>query len=108
MATLRATQFASGAIFTNATTTVYTVPAGHKIILKDITLQEASGVACVVNLRLASFGTFRAVTLAAFSGPGSFVELRCWMVFNPGDVLQMSRSNSNVYTYVLSGSLMTI
>lgn len=108
MPALRATQFASGLITGTAVTNIYTVPAGKKAIIKDITLQEVSGVACQVNVRLSAFGTFRVVNLSAYPAGGSYNDETMWVVLEPGQVLQLNRSNSGSYTYTVSGSLMTI
>lgn len=108
MAALRATQFASGVLTGTATTNIYTVPSGHKIIIKRITLLEVSGSACIVNVRLSSFGTWLAQALAAYGSAGSFANLSLWVVLEAGQVLQMNRSNAGQVTYTISGSYMTI
>lgn len=108
MATLRATQFASGVLTGTGTADLYTVPAGHKAILKNITLMEVSGVACIVNIRLNTFGTWQAQALAGYGAAGSFARLPTWVVLEPGQILQANRSNAGQVTYTFSGSLMTI
>jgi hypothetical protein len=108
MATLRATQFASGVFSGTAVTNIYTVPAGHKAILKSITLLEVSGVSCIVNVRLSAFGTWYAQILSAYGSAGMGIENRMWVVLEAGQVLQFNRSNAGQITYTVNGSLMTI
>jgi hypothetical protein len=108
LANLRAFQLGSGLISGTAITSIYTVPSGHRVILKDLTLQEVSGVACTINVRLNSFGTWFAAPLSAYPAGGSYHDQKLWVVLSAGDVLKLQRSNSGDYTYVASGSLMTI
>lgn len=108
MATLRATQFAAGAITGTAVTNIYTVPAGHKIILKSISVLNAGGVATNINVRKSAFGSFRNYALAAFGAAGCSVTDHTWIVFEAGDVIQINSNVNVTYTYVICGSLMVI
>jgi hypothetical protein len=108
MARLRLIQFATGLITGTTVTSVYTVPTGYKAILKSIQVMEASGVACTVNVRLSGTGTFINIVLPAYPANGSSAHVPCWLVFEPGNVIQLNRSNAGNYTYLLSGSLMLI
>jgi len=108
MATLRATQFASGIISGTSAIDIYTVPSGHKAILKSLTVQEVSGSNTVVNVRLSAFGTWFGQALVAYPDDNSHRDLRLWVVLEPGQVLQLQRINAGQVTYTASGSLMTI
>lgn len=109
MAALRAKQIASGVITGTTPTTIYTVPSGHKVILKNLLVTEVSGSACICQVRLQAFGTFMAIPLNAYGTSGQFsVSSDIWVVLEPGDVLQMNRSNSGQLTFVMSGSYMFI
>lgn len=108
MATLRAFQLNSGLIAGTTITSIYTVPTGKKVILKDITLQEVAGFSCVINIRLSAFGTWFSVPLGAYPAGSSKAELKLWVVLEAGQVLQLQRDNAHAYTYTASGSLMTI
>jgi hypothetical protein len=108
VARLRTKQLASGLITGTAVTDVYTVPAGYRTILKTVQLLEASGVACQVNVRLSGVGAWEVVSLAAYPASGASANVKQWVVFEPGQVLQLNRSNAGTYTYILSGSEMLI
>lgn len=108
MAVLRAIQFGAGTISGTSVIDIYTVPTGKKAILKFITLQEISGSGCVVNVRTSATTTWLAVTLNAYSGAGSAYQNRVWVVLEPGQKMQLQRTNAGQVTYSLNGSLMTI
>lgn len=108
MADLRATQFAAGAITGTAVTNVYTVPVGKRIILKSIQLQEASGIATDVQIRLSGLGTIRLMKLTAYNSAGSTLENTVWIVFNAGQTIQLARVSAGTIGYVLSGSLLFV
>lgn len=108
MAALRAFQLGSGVVTGTSVTNIYTVPSGKKVILKDLTLQEVSGTACQVNVRLGAFGTWFVVNLSAYPAGASYHDQKLWVVLEPGNVFQLQRTNSGQITYTASGSLMTI
>ncbi len=105
MAVLRASQLCYGAITGTAVTDVYTVPSGHRAVLRSVQLLEVSAAASNVQLRLGGFGSIALIPLAAYPAVGSSVQTPCWIVFNPGDVIQLARVSSGEITYLLSGSI---
>lgn len=108
MTRLRAAQLWSGYINSTTPTTVITVPAGHKYIIKRITcLNVGSAGACQV--RLASFGTWWTFWLSAYGSTGARDQLDTFVVLEPGDQLQVNElSASGGFTLVISGSDMLI
>jgi hypothetical protein len=108
VATLRATQFAIGTYSDTSVHDLYTVPSGHKIILKSIQVMDYTGNSGVINMRVDVLGTYMVIPIAAYSGAGAWVERRPWIVFNAGQILQIQRTDAHGYTFILCGSLMTI
>lgn len=108
MAALHATQVFLGTITGTSVTTVYTVPSGYRFILKFVSVQEVSGSSCIVQLRSGSTGTIFSFVLTAYSTGTSAQVGNFWIVLNPGDTVQLARSNSGQVTATVSGSLHTI
>lgn len=106
MADLRLTQFFAGTISTTGYVTCYTVPAGHRAILKSAYMQNRSGTAsATLRLRLDTFFILTHILGVATSATDHF-ELRPWLAMGPGQVLSASiqTAGPSVDLY-LSGSL---
>jgi hypothetical protein len=104
VAALRATQFFLGTIVGSTVQTVYTVPTGHRIILHSFQAMELSNLATTVQLREATIGTFMQFNLGALASAEQAVRI----VFGPGQVLQVKRSNAGSMNYILSGTYLFI
>lgn len=107
MAQLRATQFFIGNVTTVApvNTNVYTVPAGHRIILKSIAvrnLNPSAGVTWFVVIDSTLVFT-NLLGPGSTSSSGSF-EWRPWIVIGPGSVLKLTCSASTGIGCVVSGA----
>jgi hypothetical protein len=108
MADLRSTPIFSGVVSSGAVRTLYTVPAGKRLIIKHVTALEVSGSSCDAQLRTAATGTIWVWHLTAYGtgtdkGVGSF-----WIVLGPGEVVQFNRTTAGQLTVTVSGSLHTI
>jgi len=108
MADLRATQAYQGTPTGTSPTTVYTVPTGKRFILKQVALQEISGVATDVQVRVGSIGTITRQHLASYGSGGDSAVLYYWLVLNAGDVIQLNRTVSGSINAQVSGSLHTV
>lgn len=108
MAVLRSTQFAIGVNAGTTVNNIYTVPTGHRIILHSIQLQELSGVACSVQVREATIGTWATINLTATPATGSSAQVPMYIVFGPGQIIQLKRSNAGNVNYILSGTYLFI
>ena len=91
MAALRSANVFTGVVSSGAVRTLYTVPAGKRFVLKFLTMQEVTGTATALQLRIGSLGTIAVYTLAAYSGAGSLETASLWVVVNAGDTIQMNR-----------------
>jgi hypothetical protein len=110
MALLHVMQFAAQNVTTvNPTfTTLYTVPAGDRIVIRSVQVRNLSGsVAMTAYLRV---NTVLIDTLVMTAGgtAGGQVEHRPWWVCAPGDVISMAASSAAGFGLILSGSLYTI
>jgi hypothetical protein len=65
---------------------MYTVPSGKRLILKEVCLQNLSGVAAVAGIGDgATHGIYQSPSVAA----GTVLTIALWEVFNDGDTLKM-------------------
>lgn len=108
MADLRATQIFNGFFSDSSTHNVYTVPTGKRLILKHVTVLEGSGSSCDAQIRETSQGTFFHWNLLAYGSAGDEASSSFWIVFGPGSIIQVKRSNTGVLGWTISGSLHTI
>lgn len=104
MATVYSTRFLY-ANFPTAPTT-YTVPAGYRAVLRDITAYwNGDPSQGVLNVAIAGLALIYRFTGPA-STPGGF-QLACRVVLNAGDQLELSAAVGN-WGYVASGYLLTL
>jgi hypothetical protein len=105
---LKATQFASVLISSTSFADLYTVPAGHRIILKSAVL-VATGPANTVLLNIRSpaarVGT---LPLGAFGTSAGNFEWRPWLVVGEGQIISAAMLASGSAWCTLSGSLLFI
>lgn len=111
-APLRSTQFYEGtpAVVGGATTwaDAYTVPAGHRIIVKNISSENHTASAKLSGVRVKTVPVLRQVTLQA-QGTSPFTDsFTTWVVLNPAEVLQVLQQVGGTVAYVLSGYLLYI
>lgn len=98
---LRATQFFQGTITSTSYVSVYTVPTGHRIILKNVHARNRSGSTNGAYCRV-STGT----ELVHFNvGGSSFGDWNGWIVLNAGQVLQLAVDLSAGQDFTLSGTI---
>jgi len=110
VALLHATQLAS-AVVTNVTspgTTLYTVPAGDRVIVRSIQMRNLWGGGanrCFIRIN----GLVLAdPNLATGQTSGDSLELRPWWVMTPGQLIQVLVSNAAGINVLISGSIYTI
>lgn len=108
IAALRSQQAFLGSITGTAVTTVYTVPAGKRFIIKFVSVQNTSGSAVDFQLRLSTLGTVWHWNLAAYGSGGDRATQNLWVVLNPGDTIAFKNSVSVQVDVTVSGSLHTI
>lgn len=108
LAALRALQLFLGAVSATTPTTVYTVPAGKRTIVKSVTVQNTTGASKDVQLRVSGTGTIYHWNLTAYGTAGDRAVQNFWIVLNPGDVLQFQVSVTGQIDVSVSGSLHTI
>jgi hypothetical protein len=110
MALLHVMQFAAQNVTSvNPTyTTLYTVPAGDRIVIRSVQVRNLSGTAAMTAyLRVNTF-LIDSLVMTVGGTAGSSVEHRPWWVCAPGDVISMAASVATGYGLILSGSLYTI
>lgn len=112
MAALRSTQFYEGQppVVGGVTTwtDVYTVPVGHRIIVKQIHSMNNTASAKIAGTRVKSTIVLRQVTLQA-QGTAPFVDdYSLWVVLGPAEVLQVLQQVGGAINYILSGYLLFI
>jgi hypothetical protein len=91
-----------------AVTNVYTVPAGDRIVVRDITVQNLSDtVANSFYVYVAGTWVWQVVLGTSSSSTGK-AEIKPWWVMTPGQVLALAVSHSSGVGVVVSGSLYTI
>jgi hypothetical protein len=88
----------------NTWTTVYTVPAGHRIILKNAQMQNPGASAHSWGIRLSAALVIEQASLAS----GGSATRSWWIVLNPGENLQLLQVVGSTISYVLSGYLLYI
>lgn len=108
MAALRSAQAFIGNVTTVAPTTVYTVPAGKRFVLKHVTVQNTTGLSKNVQLRLGGIGTIYNWQLTAYGSGGDRAASNFWIVLNAGDTIQLNPTVAGQIDVTLSGSLLTV
>lgn len=104
MAALRATQIYRGRVTSTSFVTVYTVPAGMRMILRSIVGHNAVGTGNQFFARSLT-QQFLFILLAANGSAGDSLNWESWVVLNPGDTIQLAVSNATGVDVILSGSI---
>lgn len=108
MADLRATQVYQGAVSGTSVTDLYTVPTGKRLIVKHVTVLEATGSSCDAQLRSSVVGTVYVWHLLAYGRAGDAAADSFWIVFDAGQKVQFKRTTSGQVAVTVSGSLHTV
>jgi len=108
VAALRSAQLFLGSITSTTPTTVYTVPAGKRAVIKFVTLQNTTGSAKNVQMRLSTLGTVWNWNLGAYGSGADAQQSSFWIVLNAGDYIQMNPTASGQIDMSISGSLLTV
>jgi hypothetical protein len=111
-APLRSTQFYEGTPpvvgGVNTWSDEYTVPAGHRIIVKSVHSMNNTASAKIAGTRVKPTITIRQVTLQA-SGTAPFTDdWSGWVVLNPGEIIQCLQQPGGAVYYIVSGYLLYI
>lgn len=109
MALLHVLQLANAKVINTSTHQIlYTVPAGDRVVLRSITMQNLASVAqgCIIYLPDPAQILFHSLG-AKNSGTDTF-EWRPWIVLGPGQSIGATVGNTTGVNVVLSGSLYTI
>lgn len=91
-------------VTTGTGTLVYTVPAGHRIVLRNLTMRNVSSTTGYSLLAYASGVLFYSKSLVASE---SF-DKDLWVVLGPGSTLSMRVGNATGINVLGSGSIYTI
>lgn len=110
MALLHATQLFAGDV-TNTVSpgqTVYTVPAGMRIIIRSISLHNRDGVnAQLVTIRVAGTVILNKNLGVSPAATADF-EMRPWIVATPAQLIQVKAGVALGVAVIVSGSIYTI
>jgi hypothetical protein len=104
--TVRSIQLGAGQRTTTAITTLYTVPAGFRTIIKSIVLLNTNAAANNIILTIEISGsTIAAMTFhcAATGSVGDTITQELWIVVNAGELVRI-QSTQQPYYYVVSGA----
>lgn len=108
MAALRTTSFYQGTPAApgsgNLWTTVYTVPSGHVIIVKNIVMFNATASSKIGGTRTDGLIVIRQATLATSTNDNYLP----WVVLNPGQALEVLQQAGGAISYLISGSLLYV
>lgn len=105
---LRATQFYAGLVTSSTPAILYTVPAGHRIILKSILYSQQTLTAGNFVVTVDGVGWITDTAIAARGDPGSNGDQIMWAVYGPGQVIRAAVFGSTSVYLNLSGSLLYI
>jgi hypothetical protein len=101
--TVHSTQLGKNATITTAGSTLYTVPAGKRTIVKGIGLQNLHSAAQTVVITLAGIDVGVWLTALNTDGAGKFLEP--WIVLNAGDHVQVSPLAGNCEAIIAGSEL---
>jgi hypothetical protein len=108
LAALRSTQLWKGVVSSTTVTTVYTVPAGKRAILKFVTVMNAGAATRDVQLRIGGLGTIAHWNLTAYGTGGDKATGTFWVVLNAGETIQVDLTVAGTVSMTISGSEHTI
>lgn len=108
MALLHVMQFYAGTISSTTATNLYTVPAGDRIVLRTVSVQNQSSSAVVFTLALSGGPTIVLISTNPEGTSGDNFQWRPWIVLPAGAVLQGKVLTAHAVGVILSGSIYTI
>jgi hypothetical protein len=104
VARLRTAVFFTGTITSVGPTTAFTVPSGHRYIVRSILLSNQSGSATGVTIQVGSTVQVLAHTLAIVGASGSDFTYQPWLVLDQGTVCKVFGQASRSFGIVISGT----
>jgi hypothetical protein len=105
MAALRNLQIYSASITGAGWASVYTVPAGKLVVLRNIAASNTSATTAQLGLRRDTQTQFWAVTLAALGGAGASVSQDFAAAFGAGQQIGLFVTAGKTVGVILSGSI---
>lgn len=103
---VRNASVARGYLSATGYTTVYTVPTGFVLLLKNILISQTSGQASTFNFNFVSSGaTVNIVWFAATTASDGTYNWSGWTVLNAGDALRINVGTPTV-AYWVSGAVL--
>lgn len=107
MALLHVTPLYEGNVSSGAFVSLYTVPAGMRVVLRSVNVYNTSSTITAAILGLDS-GIIFNHSLAVAGSSGSDFLWQGWIVCGPGQVIQGATGGSRTVHYVVSGTIYTI
>jgi hypothetical protein len=104
MAELRIALLARGVATSASYVTVYTVPAGRRVILKNLNLRNGSGVASNVQVNTTGVADLLNYPLTAGGTIGGNASIPLWIVLNAGDTIRIAVTSGTSVSFVFSGT----
>jgi hypothetical protein len=104
MAQLRVKQLWSGRRGATALLNVYTVPAGHRAILKSISATSLSGASQRFWISLHGNPYILEHDLGASGTSAGSAEISLWVVLEPGQTISVELANATNVDFILSGT----
>lgn len=97
------TQFFQGYFTDGARHTVYTVPAGKRIVVTSATFSNQAGSAGTCDVSMLSGGVTVVIAYVAVGSPGHSGQWSGRAVLNEGDQLQVSGAGGGYYGITVGG-----
>lgn len=108
MAELHAVVLYQGRVTSGSYVTVYTVPAGRRVILRMVNVRNHANAGANAYLSVdGSLDVFLRV-LTASGNAGCDAQWSGWIVLGPGQLIKAASSQSGGVDFVISGSSYTI
>lgn len=96
------------ALVTNSATTVYTVPASTKTVVRHVHVSNPSGSAATFTLSIGTDAAGKRL-FDAFSIPnGSVIDHICYYVMEAAEIIQAFSGTNNVLTLTVDGDQLTL
>lgn len=107
MALLHATPLYKGNVSSSGFVTLYTVPAGKRVVLRSVNIYNTTATITAAILGVNSGILFNR-SLAVAGAAGADTYWAGWIVLGPGDVIQGATGSSRTCFYAVSGSIYDI
>lgn len=108
MTALRATQFFIGIVTGPGPTTLYTVPAGMRIVVHGLSVYNEESTTQATTVYVAGTQTLWAGVLAGAGSPGSLAVTLMYEVFNAGQAILIVNPSGKKVTVNMSGTLLFV